>query len=161
MASETDQVVKLDLGFKPEAAISGEVLVQTERSTFLTFNAMGLGPDGIHYRGIGFALLEFNICLQTRFGLPNDEALPGHPLYSKGVQTYAMYEVLNSSWIDQLAEQNRVKFPTTTNFDSFRHFILTFHESIFECVAEGFTSEVFDGPYEQLFARIAERVMSG
>lgn len=159
MSNEADQVIEVKLGFTPESAISAATLVQTEYSTFLTFNAMRRKPDGYN-EPIGTALMEFINCLQSKFGLPNDEALPGHPLRSKGIYAYAMYEVLNSSWVEQLAEQNRVKFPTTTNFDSFRHFILTFHDSTFECVAADFSREVFDGTYEELFGRIGERVMS-
>ena len=161
MANETDQVIEVNLGFRPEAAISGAVLIQSDYSTFLTFKAMGLETDGIHYTGIGFALLEFNRCILTRFGYPNDEALPGHPLYAKGIADYVMCEVLNSSWIDQIAEQNRVAFPTFNYVDRSRHFVFIFHDSTFECIADGFTSEVFDGPYEQLFARISQRIRSG
>ena len=36
---QIDKVIELDLGCVPEAAISGGVLVHTDWSTFLTFNA--------------------------------------------------------------------------------------------------------------------------
>ena len=35
-----DDIVELDLGVRPEAAVSGAVCLQTEARTFLTFNAM-------------------------------------------------------------------------------------------------------------------------
>ncbi len=35
-----DDIVELDVGIRPEAAVSGAVLIQTEFSTHLTFNAM-------------------------------------------------------------------------------------------------------------------------
>jgi hypothetical protein len=33
-----------------------------------------------------------------KVGYPDNEALPGHPLYSKGLRHYGRYEVLESSW---------------------------------------------------------------
>ena len=40
MSAPTDQIVELDIGIRPGAALSGAVSIQTEESTFLGFNAM-------------------------------------------------------------------------------------------------------------------------
>lgn len=62
-----ERVVELHLGITPEAAISGAVLVQTEISTFLTFNAMRAtnrpSPGGGFYSEVaGTAVVEFSVC---------------------------------------------------------------------------------------------------
>src|SRR4051794_26368763 len=98
MVDEIDQVIELDLGFKPEPAVSGAVLTETEYSTFLTFNAVRRLSDGSVSR-IGWAFIEFTRCIITKFGYPNDEALDGHPLRGKGLYGYGIFEVLISSWI--------------------------------------------------------------
>jgi hypothetical protein len=72
-----------------------------------------------------------------KFGYPNDEALPGHPLYPKGLSYYGLFEVLNSSWNKTLAEQNLVSFPDPSpSRSNGRHFVVTFHDSALECIAE-------------------------
>ncbi|HVO43225.1 MAG TPA: hypothetical protein VMT34_11410 [Aggregatilineales bacterium] len=109
---EIDQVIELDLGCIPEAAVSGGVLVKTDRSTFLTFNAMR--KIDRRCERAGYALIEFTRCLIAQFGYPNDEARVGHPLYSSGLQGYGIYEVVNSSWSKRLDQQNRVAFPNFT-----------------------------------------------
>jgi hypothetical protein len=84
-----------------------------------------------------FAVLRFPVCTIVKFGDPNDEALPGHPLYPKGLGYYGLFEVLDSSWIKTLAEQNLVSFPNPSpSRGSNRHFVVTFHDSTFECIAE-------------------------
>ena len=155
---EIDKVVELDLGYRPEAAVSGPLLLQTDYSTFLTFNAMEKRSDGL-YHDAGTAVLEFPRCECTIFGYPNDEALPGHPLYPKGLHAYGIFEVLNSSWIRRLDEQNRVAFPNSHE-SSGRHFILVFHESVFECIAHDMKFEVSTELFPVIFDRLAQRVLA-
>jgi hypothetical protein len=155
---EQDKVIRLDLGFEPEAAISGPILLQSDYATFLTFNAVQERPDGLLHN-VGTGVVEFEGCQITKFGYPNDEALGGHPLYHRGLEFYAVFEVLNSSWIRQMEEQNRVCFPSTSAFRS-RHFIITFHDSTFECVADGFSATLSIEPCEQLLRKLTERLHS-
>jgi hypothetical protein len=69
--------------------------------------------------------------------IPNDEALPGHPLYDEGLRYYALFEVLNSPWLSDLMRQNRVVFPDGTDwpFRPYRHIAVTFQDSTFEALA--------------------------
>jgi hypothetical protein len=149
-------VVPLDLGCRPEAAVSGAVLVQTEHSTFLTFNAVRLGDDG-RYHPVGTALVEFPGCTLTKFGHPNDEAWSVIPR-TKGL-VYGIFEVQGSEWKDEVARLNRFAFPSTGEWRG-RHFLLLFHDSSFECLADDIRLEVIDAPYERVFAQIARRVVS-
>ncbi len=73
------------------------------------------------------------------FGGPNDETLSGHPLYKHGLRFYKAYEVMNSAWIREMMQRNRVhRQHSDSMFAKDRHFILTFHDSMFECVAKGY-----------------------
>lgn len=156
MNSERDEVVRYDIGFEPEAAVSGPVLLQTDRDAFLTFNAVKTMPDG--RRGpAGTGIIEIVRCTVTKFGYPNDEALPGHPLYSRGLTYYGAFEVLRSSWIHQMTSQNRVCFPKTEDWTD-RHFIFTFHDSTFECVADSLRASLSIEPSEKVRTQIRQRV---
>lgn len=73
------------------------------------------------------------------FGGPNDEALGGHPLYGRGLEPYDVFEVLNSSWIRSMECMNSAHpHHDPSRFQRLRHYIFTFHDSTFECIAEGF-----------------------
>src|SRR5690242_13623662 len=122
-----DHVVELDMGCWPEPGAPLPTLIQSESKTLLQFIAVRLGTGG--GRDKGLAVAEFHGCSITRLGAPNDEALPAHPLYARGLRHYGIYEVLDSSWITQLRAQNRVMFPTFAAFATSRHFVITFHDS--------------------------------
>ncbi len=151
-----EHAVPYDIGFLPEAAVSEAVLLQTEELTVLTFRAMRPMSDHTRHEA-GYAVIEFELCQLTKFGYPNDEALPGHPLYAKGLGGYGVYEVHNSSWISQITAQNRVRFPHTPKSSS-RHFIIAFHDSTFECIARRLRAELMNATYEEVFAKIQQRI---
>lgn len=76
------------------------------------------------------------------FGPPNDEALDGHPLWGRGLGFYGAFRVVDSSWIRGLVKMNSVHERHDPKvFERFEHYILTFHDSTLECVAEGFDFE--------------------
>jgi hypothetical protein len=158
----TDEIVELDLGVRPEAAVSGAVCLQTEARTFLTFNAMRptdrMSPYGGPYlEDAGTAVVEFKRCIVSRFGYPNDEARWGIPQY-KDV-SYGIYEVLNSTWIKEVVRLNRYRFPETTDDYVGRHFLFAFHDDTFECLADDLSLEVVKEPFDVTFERIRRRAL--
>ncbi|HEX4797440.1 MAG TPA: hypothetical protein VH370_26840 [Humisphaera sp.] len=160
---EPETVIELELGCRPEAAISRAVLVQTESSAFLTFNAMRptdrMSPYGGPYmEEAGVALVEFEMCSITKFGYPNDEAWRGIPR-TRGL-SYGIFEVRNSDWIRELTMLNRHSFPKTPDDTRSRHFLFLFHDSSFECIAAGIKLELINGPYAKVFDRIRARVLA-
>ena len=85
-----------------------------------------------------FAVVEFDLVYAHYFGSPNDEALSGHPLYARGLRHYAAYEVFDSSWIRSLERMNRVHpRHDPRRYDDRHHYVFTFHDNTFECVARG------------------------
>src|SRR5262245_54416781 len=103
-----------------------------------SFNATRLAADGYHRDDAGRAVVRVPGCLAVKFGYPNDEALPGHPLYGRGFVGTAVYEVLESSWVAEVARQNRVRFPDSdVSKWGVRHFLFSFHDSTLEVLCRG------------------------
>jgi hypothetical protein len=74
------------------------------------------------------------------FGPPNDEAFAGHPLAARGLAPYAVFEVDDSSWLRQLVEINSVHpYHKSEHFAAFKHFVFSFHDTTFECIAKGYS----------------------
>jgi hypothetical protein len=81
----------------------------------------------------------FESYLNYSFGSPNDETIQGHPYYKLGLQPYAFFELKNSGWIEKLKDIDKVHpYYNENKWEDYKHFILTFHDNIFECVAKGF-----------------------
>jgi hypothetical protein len=73
-------------------------------------------------------------------GPPNDEAIRGHPLFARGLASYGVYEVGHSTWIRRLERMNAARGSHDPHvFAGLRHFVFTFHDSTFECIASAFT----------------------
>lgn len=154
-----DRVKKLDIGIEPDAAVSGAVVIESEYSTFLTFNAMRTHEDG-QFEDVGTAVIEFVGAMKSQFGHPNDEALEGHPLSARGLDYNDAFEVEDSTWLKTIREQNRMCFPDATWFgESLRHFVVTFHDSTFECLAEDLKVTIRTEPYRTIIGEIAERIL--
>jgi hypothetical protein len=92
------------------------------------------------------------------FGPPNDEAFGGHPLASRGLSPYAVFEVQQSSWIRKHERMNSVH--PSHNRERFlagiKHFIFAFHDSTFECIAEGFEICIVRGSMRSAATRMVE-----
>jgi hypothetical protein len=87
-------------------------------------------------------------------GPPNDEAFHGHPLAARGLEPYGAYEVLSSSWIHALERMNSVHpYHDRHRFlEGKRHFVLSFHDTTFECVARDYSVEVVRGDLRSVIA---------
>jgi hypothetical protein len=67
-----------------------------------------------------------------RLGPPGDGDLEIHPLASQGLTSYSVHEVMNSSLAAELAA-------VASTGPAQRHFLITFQQSTFECVASDYT----------------------
>lgn len=145
-----EQVVELDVGCRPEAAVSGGLLIQTESEVHLLFNAMSLPGNAIGQSvSLGAAAIAFKRCALTRFGDPNDEGRMEHVLYDKGLRNigYAVCEVLHSRWAKEEMDRQRATIvriwggrgAKTYEPEPLRHFLVSFHDSTFECLATDWT----------------------
>jgi hypothetical protein len=121
------------------------------------------GWDGTTARMVGpssagepAAIVRFDWVTASMFGPPNDEAFAGHPLASRGLRPYGAFEVLDSSWVRRLERMNSVHPQhRPESYSDRRHFVLTFHDSVFECVARSYACELVVGPLTGLVARLS------
>ena len=82
--------------------------------------------------------ISFNSVSAHYNGWPNDEVLHAHRLWGRGLTFYAMHEVVNSDWLAELERRNSVHprhIPGLILRD--RHFIGTYQDGTFECIARG------------------------
>jgi hypothetical protein len=140
-------VLDVSFDFQPVAGVPFPVLLQDEDHTALV------------YRSFGVVVAHFDECLITTFGYPNDEALGGHPLYAKGLRHHGVYEVHGSSWPGHLETQNRRVFPHSHPF-LHRHFVISFHDSTFQCLATAIRLESFIQPLAEVVARVQQDAFS-
>ncbi len=78
-------------------------LAGTER-TRLNFMLVEVSPK---MSGLPIAIVKFLFYRSYMFGPPNDEVFTGHPLASRGLEPYAVFEVEQSSWIRQQSSTKR------------------------------------------------------
>lgn len=103
-------------------------------------------------------LVTFDQPLAHHSGPPNDEALHGHYLHARGLGYYGAFEVRQSSWVRALERMNRVHSKHRPDlYDDDRHFVFTFHDSTFECVAMGLSFERLAGNPTDLLARTMQQ----
>lgn len=150
-----ERVSIIDVGFVPEAAISGPVLLQSEEATFLIFNAMIFDAETKSYDDAGLAVCHFPGCIATKFGFPDDQA------WSKMPRTcglgYDVCEDFDSEWKQEVVRQ--IGYAISTHSDlPVRHFIILFHESSFECLAKYIETELTKEPFSRVMTRLIARL---
>jgi hypothetical protein len=135
---ERDRIVSVDTIPHARTGVSDPVVMADENSTALRYFL--LEEENEQER---VAILRFDGCWAHYFGPPNSEALDGHPLYERGLSFYGIFEVLDSSWIRLMEERNRVHpSHSPARYAGLRHFIFTFEDSTFECIAEAVTVQI-------------------
>ncbi|HKQ93873.1 MAG TPA: hypothetical protein VJZ77_24650 [Blastocatellia bacterium] len=103
------------------------------------------------------ALVRFSLCYASIFGPPNDEAFAGHPLANRGLEPYGAFVIENSSWIRRLERMNSVHpYHKPERFWARKHYVLSFHDSTFECVADEYTVELHESSLKKILPRMME-----
>lgn len=124
-----DVVVKCDIAPAHTAGASTPIVLASDGGLLLCYEIAPVNE--------AIAAITFEGAVAHYFGPPNDEAMAGHPLASRGLAPYGTFEVLSSSWLRSLRDMNSVhRFDDPNRFSKLRHFVFTFHDSIFETVAE-------------------------
>jgi hypothetical protein len=142
-----DRVVEID--DIPQSSVGAPLpfVLSDEHATAVAFYLQDTPADwdGTSVRMVSpesdepWAIVVFSSCYAHMFGPPNDEAFSGHPLASRGLGPYGAYVVQRSSWIRRLERMNSVhRSQRPDSFARYRHFVLSFHDSTFECVAAGY-----------------------
>jgi hypothetical protein len=119
-----DSVVALAELPRPTAGAGEPVLFASEHTLQIAYYT--------YSRDDAVALVTFSNPEAHYFGPPHVDAVNRHPLHSRGVDIYGAFEVHNSSWIRELRQISGGRMDG-------RHFILTFHDVTFECIACDFS----------------------
>ena len=165
---ERDKVI--ELGSVPQSSVGAPlpIVLSDEHKILLAYIIQDTPPDwdGSYARvvepstpGEPLALVEFSLYSSFMFGAPNDEAFAGHPLAKRGLHPYGAFHIENSSWIRQLERMNSVHpYHKPERYRRLKHFIFAFHDSTFECVAEGFIVSEHEGSLESLLPLMQSRL---
>ena len=147
---ENDKVVELEDVPQSDAGAPSPIVLSSERVLVLAyliqrkpyvFDGRVLTDEDIANLRSRVALVEFAGYYAYMFGPPNDEAFAGHPLFSRGLRPYGAFEVKSSSWIRQLERMNSVHSAHKPgSYGGLHHYVFAFHDSTFECVADGYST---------------------
>jgi len=168
LVDERDKVVELEGVPKSSVGAPLPVVLSDEHKIMLAYIVEDKPSDwdGSYIRvvdpstsGEPLALIEFSSYSSFMFGAPNDEAFAGHPLANRGLHPYGAFRIENSSWIRQLERMNSVHpYHKPERFERLKHFVFAFHDSTFECVAEGFAVSEHEGSLESLLTIMQSRL---
>jgi hypothetical protein len=146
-----EKVRRLDLGVAWDAGAPLPHLVQSESRAFLAFFLARRTPgwdggsvvmvDPLARDPAPMGVVEWLDCKGALLGGLSDEAANGHRLWQRGLSDVGLYqaaEVANSCWVADLERASQVhpRHDAAAN-PKYRHFVLGFHDSIFECLASG------------------------
>lgn len=138
---ERDIVLEVDDVPKPRGGAPMPLVLADDNLLVLSYFVADRSPDADD--SVRAAIVQFNLPLIHLFGPPNDEAIKGHPLWRRGLNSYAAYRVEESSLLRRLAAMNSVHPRNDASaFGRFHHYIVTFEDSTFECIAQSYTSAI-------------------
>jgi len=164
-----DKVVELSDAPQSCVGVPAPVVIGDERTLLLAYEVEAEKPgwkaghvltdEDLASFAAHVAVVEFVGYRSYSFGAPNDEALAGHPLYERGLRSYGAFEVEASSWITELERRNSVHpRHRAERFKLLHHYIFTFHDSTFECVAKGYRISEHRQPISELLPVMISRL---
>jgi hypothetical protein len=160
---ERDRVRRIDDLPRPEAGAPVPLVFASEQSVWVAYFVSPIWqvPAGTTVDD-RVALVTFRSARAHFFGPPNDEALAGHPLARRGLDFYDCFEVTDSSWIRRLERANRVHPQHSPElYAGDRHFVITFHDSTFECIARRASAELTTGGPGSAITRVLQSQKPG
>lgn len=119
-------------------------ILSNDSELYLTFyadreNAVEIPQQRNTVYDTGIVVIKFNMYLKYTFGLPGEETVHGHSYNSLGMESFSFYELRNSDFIKSLQEIEKVHpYYNSEKWNKYKHYILTFHDNMFECIAESF-----------------------
>lgn len=161
------RIQPFDIGCEPSPSVPAEMLIQTGWSTFLLFFAVSKTVDETgHLADLRVAVLECTNCATAKFGYPNDEGLPEHPLYKYGLNDHrtSIMEVVDSPWVKEIQDQRQASAARIwgargmswkpDNRPQLKHFIIPLKEQTFECVASGMVVKEYFESFDDALAYV-------
>ena len=166
MTSALPTVQPYDIGCEPSSSGPAETVIADGWCTYLLFFAVSkqLNANG-YLDDLRVAVLHCEHCVMSKFGYPNDEGFPEHPLYEIGLDESgsSVLEIVDSHWTVEVTDQleasarrihgDRYEESWSSRPD-LRHFIVALHEKTFECIAKSMTVELFTETFESAIAHV-------
>jgi hypothetical protein len=84
-------------------------------------------------------IIKFKSCIKYLFGSLSNETIHGHPYFKLGMRSYSFYELEESDLIKSLKNIDNIhRLYNENKWTDYKHYILTFHDNMFECVSKSF-----------------------
>lgn len=143
-------------------------VISSGHSTYLVYYALENAPswDGADTKVIDpdkdeqlpLVLVEFTKCYLYKFGGANDEVFHGLPLWNIGLKPYEAHLVSNSGWIKEEKKIQKVHSCFSDEvWSKKKHYVLLFHDELFECIADGYELEVFKDTFKNVTKTALDR----
>jgi len=166
-AKGEEHAIPLEFPFAWETGAPSPHLIKNDNKCFLVFlaqeqyAALAESSGTKDEMGETLALVEFVRCISAKLGSPNDEVFGGHPLSGKGIELYCAQEVVNSKWLAEIENINRVHSNyVSARWKNLHHYLLWFHDTTFECIAESFEAQIYIESMQAMFNRISARLVA-
>lgn len=171
-ASEKSLEYALKIEWKPlwNTGASSPHIIASEYNVFLIYLVGEYDPawDGTYVRVIStkskaiqpLAFVEFEDCYAYKSSGINDEVWDGHPLWDKGLETYSAHTVENSSWISKEKKIQSVhSCYKDEHWEHTQHYMLLFHDSIFECIARNYKIHLYRDSFENVLHMACQKLL--
>jgi len=159
--ASTGLATRLSLGMTPDPDAAGAVVVLTDWGTFVTFRALVRDEDGAQWPG-GTAVIELVGCRARTFSYSTDLGQDGRPYSFFELPPGEVYEVADSPWLLRAEEDSWLapaaadgisgRRPLNSSRRRLRHYVFTFGETTFQCVAEGLKTQIRTAPFGKIAA---------
>ena len=155
-----DQVRELDDVPFPDPAAPDPLVLADGAVLLIGYQSMA-PSGGAATASDSTAVVRFQQCCASHFGLPNENAFASHPVAGLGLRPCGAFEVENSSWVHalQLRHSGHVHHDAEV-LQQLRHWVWTFHDSVLECAALGYVVEDA-GPLADLLTRMQALLDAG
>jgi hypothetical protein len=108
-----------------------------------------------------FAVIDLWGIQSLRFGMPNDEAIEGHPVWGRGLRAYKAHMVMNSAWLEEHIRWNRVHpSHSDASWRELNHYLLAFHDDTIEVLARGIEARPTRGTMSSLLQSCLDTLIS-
>lgn len=159
-----------DIGCEPSPSVPSEMVIQDGWATYLLFLAVSKTLENGSLRDLGVAVVECKHCVASKFGYPNDEGRPEHPLYNLGLGSAesSVLEISGSAWAQEVHQQQtastqRIWGSRDSSWKPHhsappRHFVILLKEATFECLARELSVEFFAKDFPEALQRVHRRL---
>lgn len=145
-----ETLIKLDLAATWRNGAPEPYVLAGEHRLRVLFDAETRSASGV------IAVLRVDGQVAVTFGVPHEDCANGHRLAPLGFAMESAFEVINSTWIDDLRRmQAGGSQPNATWLEDQRHYIFSFRDRVLEFVAPTFNFELSDEPFDIVFDRLA------